>query len=264
MQKLDDLSHKFLKTILAVSKYGCPIPALYIDTNMLLMKNRILLQKLLFVFHLSNLPLKSLGRECYEEQHKNGYPGIITQCKPILDEWGLHDLRSYTKTQYKRIISNKIKIQNRNDLIQWISEKKYKKVNIETCAEQKFEIQDYLKNMNLSSAQLMFKVRYFLTPTVRGNFKSDKKFRDEMWRCPDCAGLDDKSSHHTPQLGLAGGTAPATGGSPTLDNFDSQTHLIVDCVANQDLREGRDMFKPQDLIDFFRDLIARRKERYEC
>ena len=117
--------------------------------------------------------------------------------------------------------------------------------------------------MNLASAQLMFKICYFLTPTVRGNFKNDERFREEMWRCPDCVSLAEETATDSPSTSPPLATGSLASASPPAD-FDSQSHLMVDCVANQDLRVGRDMGKPQDLIDFFRDLITRRKEKYAC
>ena len=56
LDKLNALSHQFLKSVLGVGKFGTPLAALYWDTATPLMSNRILQQQLLFLWHLANLP----------------------------------------------------------------------------------------------------------------------------------------------------------------------------------------------------------------
>ena len=43
-------------------------------------------------------------------------------------------------------------------------------------------------------------------------------------------------------------------------NVDSQQHVLTECVAYRDLREEHDINTDKGLVDFFRQVIARRME----
>ena len=40
--------------------------------------------------------------------------------------------------------------------------------------------------MDISQCRLFFKIRCQITPTVRLNFKSDRKYKALKWICEDC------------------------------------------------------------------------------
>ena len=80
-----------------------------------------------------------------------------------------------------------------------------------------------------------------MTPTIRNNFRSEKQYTAEMWRCPGCR---DPSNTDT--------TRP--------DTLDTQQHVQYTCPAYSDLREDKDFDKDGDLVEFFRQVIERRME----
>ena len=93
MKQLSDINNRFLKTLLGVGKYGCPIPSLYLETASWTIQNRILPKKVLFYHHLATLPSHSLGSECYQAQ-KKGLPGIVTECLETFKSWKISNVES--------------------------------------------------------------------------------------------------------------------------------------------------------------------------
>ena len=119
LKQLTQLQHNFYRVCLAVGK-GCPIPSLYWMTGGWLIENRILHRKLLFLHHLATLPHTNLAREIYDAQVASSLPGLATELKPILAEWGVSQLQSYTKLKWKRFMKLKLIEKNRNDLLEMI------------------------------------------------------------------------------------------------------------------------------------------------
>ena len=74
--------------------------------------------------------------------------------------------------------------------------------------------------------------------TVRLNFKSDKRFKAEGYLCPDCLSLDPQVSHP-----------------------DHQDDLLT-CQGNSDLRLHRDLSDQKQEAEYYRDVIARRVQKY--
>ena len=110
LEILNNLQTQFFRTIFAVGS-GCPIPAFYWDTSTLTMENRILQMKLLFIHHLNSLPNNSLASEIFHIQKKMKLPGIWEECQIILFEFGLLNISSYTKLEWKKNVKKKRKKQ---------------------------------------------------------------------------------------------------------------------------------------------------------
>ena len=100
---------------------------------------------------------------------------------------------------------------------------------------------DFLTKLSLRDIRVKVQSELFMIPTIRKNFKNHRRYKEERYRCPDCA-----------LMGI-------------LDASDSQEHVLTaSCQANSDLKVGRDFSKDQDICDFFHDLMKRRIERYGC
>ena len=97
----------------------------------------------------------------------------------------------------------------------------------------------YFKTLNVPDSMMKFKISSFMTPTIRMNFTSDKRFAAELWSCPACRDRPDL-------VGLS-------------VSRDTQQH-VMECEAYDDLRLGKDLDSDQDLVDYFRQVIARRSE----
>ena len=72
-----------------------------------------------------------------------------------------------------------------------------------------------------------------MTPSVKMNFQSDKKFAAEFWACEGCL----EPGH----LGMR----------------DTQHHIGI-CPGYEALREGRDLEKDSDLVNYFKDVLQLR------
>ena len=92
-----------------------------------------------------------------------------------------------------------------------------------------FEIKAYFKEMNLSDARINFKLRTHMFD-VKFNYKNDKKFASELWRCDSCQ-----------------------------TSIESQNHVLW-CPAYQELREGKNINNDKDLINYMQKVITIREK----
>ena len=167
MKKLEDVNTLFLANLLGVSKRGCPAASLYIETFSLLIPNRILQSQLLFLHHVATLPHTSLANETYRVMREQGYPGLFVKCRRYLEEWNLTNMEAHSKWSSRRIIKQRIKQKNLNDLVEW--SERYKKINTEKVKRRSTEMSPYLKRMNLKESQVIFRKSCSLLQTVRMN-----------------------------------------------------------------------------------------------
>ena len=226
MDELENLQKQFFRCILAVGS-GCPIPSLYWETGGMLIKNRILLKKLLFLHHISTLPDSCLAKEVYILQKELHLPGILSECKSFLNENGLCKIEQFTKLQWKKKVKELIMKLNKDDLVEM--SKKYKKINFEYSADSSTR-HLYLSTFRVHDARLLFKIRSRMVPTVKMNFLRDKDFASSSWVCSGC------NIH-----------------------LDSQAH-VMSCESYSHLREGLDLKEDRDLVRFFRDLLDLRNK----
>ena len=86
-----------------------------------------------------------------------------------------------------------------------------------------------MDKLNLADARLRFSLRAKMTKTVQMNFKGDKKYTQNQWKCQDCK-------------------IP-----------DTQDH-IVRCPAYQHLRIDKNLSNDKDLVSYFRKVIQIREK----
>ena len=191
---------------------------------------------MLFLHHVATLPKDSLASECYEEMIKNSLPGIVSNSMVILRQWGITNIQQYSKWSWKRLMKEKIKRKNFEELLTW--SEKYKKVDTDRYKKQKFEMRSYLKTQNLEDARILFRKNSYMLKTVRLNFKSDKRYKAEGYLCPDCLSLD-----------------------PPVSHPDHQEELLT-CPGNSDLRLNRDLSDLKQEAGYYKELIARRIQKH--
>ena len=232
LDMLEGLQLKFLRSVLAVGS-GCPLSLLYSETGMICMELRILEKKLNFLHHLYHLPSSALAKEVLEIQTRNGLPGIYAECKEFLARFEVFDLSKFSKSQFKRFVKSKIKELNKNRYLELAKINEYKKIDFNSLSDNDFELKAYLKELNVTDARLKFKIVSQMTPGVKMNFQSDKKFAKDLWKCTDCAG------------------------SSVLGRRDTQQHLII-CPGYEAFREGRNLDNDSDLISYYKDILQHR------
>ena len=201
---------------------------------------------------MANLPENTLANEFYLRQKINGYPGVVTEMETFINEWNLTQFLHLSKHHWKRAVKEVLYKKNRDELLNWIQN--YKKINHNTCSKEKFEMKSYFKTMNIEQSRLYFKIQNFITPTIRLNFKSDRKFASEKWLCVDCMSEGEGSEPDRVTIEIS---------SRKLTGFpDSQEHQILHCQANEDLRRGKDIKgNENDCVAFFQQLIQRRSNK---
>ena len=174
---LDKCQLRFLRVTLAVGT-GCPIPQLYAQTGTMMMANRILLRKLLFLWHVANLGSDTLARQTYEREVRQDTNtlSLVSECKPYLAQFGITDLRNYSKYQFRRLIKSQIFQKNKREIIQ-MSER-YKKIDTEQLAIESFEMQPYFKTLNLAQSRLKFKLVSKICPTIASYSTGTQNLRE--------------------------------------------------------------------------------------
>ena len=193
------------------------------------MEHRIALKKIMFLHHLLNLPENSLAYQLACVQDSLGYPGLIAECKSLLNVYNIKENpKLCSKVQWKKLWKKRILEQNRKDILEIV--KKYKKLNYGMLSKEKFETKSYLREMSTVDARLKFSLRSRMTRTVQTNFKGDPKFSKNRWLCVECG------------------------------NIDTQEH-IMECHKYSDLRLGMNLKNDDDLVKYFRKVISLRESR---
>ena len=142
----------------------------------------------------------------------------------------------------KKIIFEK----NQSQILEWA--KKYKKIDYKRCCNEKFERKSYLTKLNVADARLYFRIKYFLVPTFRLDYKNVPQYRAEKWRCPDCVERIQRDRQ-------------PPGDVEVICDEDSYDHARYHCPSNNKLREDTDFRDPKQEVVFFRQIIDRRKSR---
>ena len=104
----------------------------------------------------------------------------------------------------------------------------YKKLDHKVLETEKFEQKSYLSDLHLDQARQKFRLRSFMTKTVKMNFPSDKSYKLDLWKCSHC------------------------------EKIDTQSH-IKHCTAYEHLRLGKDLQNDNELVTFFKQVIALRE-----
>ena len=152
----------------------------------------------------------------------------MEDCNEFLATIGISDVTKFSPVQWKSLVNKEIDDKNSRDLLKNMKQN-YKKIDYKVMMEEKFEVKPYMKNLHLSEARDKFRLRSFMTRTVKTNFSSDKKYMAELWSCWHCP------------------------------DIDSQAHIRV-CPEYQKLRDNKDLDNDHDLVNYFREVIKMRDD----
>ena len=170
--------------------------------------------------------VKSLAKQIYSEQLNSGWPGLLRDCEDILEQWDvpniLKESHQLTKCQWKTILNKEAKVQN-GKLLSKIMKQGYSK--LEAMKSEIYEEKPYITAMSMYDARINFSLRARTFP-CKMNTMNNPKFKAEMWRCDSCESC-----------------------------IDSQSHLLY-CPAYKDLREGRTLSSDDDIVSYFREVLA--------
>ena len=132
---------------------------------------------------------------------------------------------------------------------------KYKKIDYDSFSKDDFKLKDYIKELPVDSARMKFKIVSHMTPLAM-NQKSVKKYRERGWVCLGCRSLsvgggdggDEGEEGNIPDLGEGEG-AP----------LETDDHVINHCLAYADLRAGKQLLRDRDIVEFYAQVLERRK-----
>ena len=222
-ETLEDLQCSFVRLILRVPR-GTPRVALQSETGLLSMKLRIWKRKCMLIHHIKNMGEDTLARRIYLEQLEHGWPGLSKEVKLICEELGIEDVNfsSIEKNALRKVLDNACKVRDEKELKLKMAKK------TENLKEEDCRRKVYMDNKSLADVRSIFRIRTNMVEGFRDNFHNMHK--NTSLNCVGC-GVE----------------------------VDDQAHSMQ-CPAYDDLREGLDMGKDQDLIEFFRKVMDRRSE----
>jgi len=202
-----------------------PKPLLRFDLGHISMNEKVHVKKLTLLHHLKHLPAESLGFEFYQAQVKLRFPGLVNECKKLIQFYNLPDIiddsLTFSKECWKKIVKKSVK--EKSEMKTKKEFEKYAKLAHLDVPEEKLELHEYINAMSLRNARTNFRIRSHMTDT-KFNKKSDKRYADELWRCDLCKSLD------------------------------AQSHIIW-CPAFAPLREGKDLADDNDLVSYFEEVM---------
>ena len=171
---------------------GCPIPIMYWDCAGLTMKHRIVQKKLLLLHHIANLDNNSLAKKIFNVQTKLSFPGLVEECQEYLVMFGAGLLTNYTKQQWKIFVIKNILKLNRETLLEKMKSS-YKKLDHKIFEQERFELKPYLTDLQMDEARDYFRIRSFMTKSIKMNFASDPSYKKYSWKCDHCINIDTQS-----------------------------------------------------------------------
>ena len=142
-------------------------------------------------------------------------------------KFGVTDITKFTKTQWKMFLKTKIGDMNREYLLDRVKSN-YKKLDHKVLESEHFGQKSYLSDLHLDQARLKFRLRSFMTKTIKMNFPSDETYKSQLWKCVHC------------------------------DKIDTQSHITL-CKAYEHLRLGKDLNNDKELVTYFKQVIAFRE-----
>ena len=181
---LDNLQNDFLRSLLATPR-TCPTPSVMWETGTMIMENRIIKKKLLFYHHLLHLSQGSLAWQICQVQTKLALPGLVQECKELIKIMELPNVEHCSQLQLKQAVNKAMKTKNKNDLLDIMTRKNYKKIDLEEMKLEKFELKPYIAKLDLNAARTKFAIRTKMTK-AKLNYKNDPANKNSLWMCHDC------------------------------------------------------------------------------
>ena len=227
---LNSLQETFMIAMLATPR-TTPKVAMYWELAAPLAVNRIIEYKLRFYHHLVCLDKEAVAYKIYECQRKLNH-GLVNECRTLLAQLNISECEvvNYTKSEWKKEISQKIKELNKNNILDQM--KSYKKINFFEKKQEQFECKEYFKTMKLKDSRMLFSLNSKMTKTVKSHFFGDKKFASELWSCQMC------------------------------QKIDTILHIKI-CPSYSHLRENKDLNNDFHLAEYFNQVLQIRQSLVE-
>ena len=111
--RLNNLQRWFVRLLLQVPQ-STPATALTWETGLIDMRLRIWKEKLKLILHIRSLEGTALANRIYNEQRKEGWPGLAKETKEICEGLNITDVNTtyLTKNEYKSLVDGAFKRKN--------------------------------------------------------------------------------------------------------------------------------------------------------
>ena len=223
--KLNNLQRWFVRLIMQVPQ-GTPSASLTWETGLMDMRLRIWREKLMLILHIRSLGEETLAQKVYNEQKKEGWPGLAKETKEICEELGIVDCNTthLSKSEYKELVNDALKMKD-EEFLRKEAEGKRKCGKI---MEESYGKKGYIAKGKINEVRNIFKARVGMTEFA-DNFSKDKRFMRTNWLCR-CG-----------------------------KKRESEDHITKECPIYDDIRsEYEDLYDDIQLASFFSKVLERR------
>ena len=111
-KKLENLQNTMFRYLFGVPECT-PKPVLRFDLGHISMNEKVQVKKLTLLHHLKHLPAESLGFEFYQAQVKLRFPGLVNECRKLIQFYSLPDIiddnLTFSKECWKKIVKKSVK-----------------------------------------------------------------------------------------------------------------------------------------------------------
>ena len=118
-------------------------------------------KKLNFLHHLRTMEDNSLASEILVLQIKYGFPGLVTECRELLQVYKLPNIidenLNLSKFQWKSLVRKAIKIKSEETIKKTFQS--FSKLRNKDFENKSLEIKDYVTNMKLRDERTYFRIR---------------------------------------------------------------------------------------------------------
>ena len=130
--------------------------------------------------HIRSLDENILAKKIYNEQRKEGWPGLAKETKEICEELGILDCNTtnMSKREYKDLVNAALLMKD-EEYLRKEAEGKRKCLKI---MEERYGKKKYISNNKIADVRRIFKARVGMTEFA-DNFAKDKRFMRTNWLC---------------------------------------------------------------------------------
>ena len=181
----------------------------------------------MLILHIRNLKEETLAKKIYEEQRKEGWPGLAKEAKNICEVLGIEDVNTteMNKIEYKKSVIDALKKKDEEYLRKEAeSKRKCEKIMMENYGKK-----EYIGKRKVVEVRNIFRARVGMTEFA-DNFRKDKRFLRTNWMCR-CG-----------------------------NERESENHIMKECSVYEDIREQYgDLQDDMLLAHFFTKVLERRE-----
>ena len=182
---------------------------------------------MMLAHHIKNLDSSTLAKQVWTEHRSQDWPGLAKEVSSICAELGVEDV-STNIVEEKQALKTKV-----SKACLALNDSKLKEsmegmTKMSELIEGDCRTEPYMDEKSLNQVRETFRTRTNMLEGFKGNFKN--WYLGENIKCEGCN-----------------------------QELDTQGH-VVDCEEYADIKEGLDLTKDSDLVQFFKNVLKRRAE----